>query len=210
MIIQSFCCGPFETNAYIVACEKSREAAVIDPAPESCKLLHDYIIAHKLNPTKILLTHTHLDHIADVVPFRHLHPVTVYVHPEDAQNLISPGSDGLPNWFQCEGTKPDVLYREGDHVSVGELSFQVIHTPGHCPGSICLYEPTQGVLFSGDTLFHESIGTFAVPTAQPERMWPSLDRLAKLPPETHVYPGHGPFTTIGAESWLPKARQIFG
>jgi glyoxylase-like metal-dependent hydrolase (beta-lactamase superfamily II) len=210
MIIQSFCCGPLETNAYVVACEKTREAAVIDPAPGSCQVLNEYIIRNKLTPTKILLTHTHLDHTADVAALHRLYPVPVHVHPEDAANLIRPGADGLPNWFQSEGVQPDVLYVDGDTVTVGELTFQVIHTPGHCPGSVCLYEATQGVLLSGDTLFKQSIGTFGVPTAQPERMWPSLDRLAKLPPATRVYPGHGPSTTIDEESWLPKARQIFG
>ncbi|MDP1836097.1 MAG: MBL fold metallo-hydrolase [Chlamydiales bacterium] len=210
MIIQSFCCGPFDTNAYIIGCPESKEVAFIDPAPGSHKLLRDYVTKNGLTPTKILLTHTHLDHIADVAALKKDFPVPVYVHADDAQNLITPGSDGLPNWFFIEGVQPDVLYKEGDEVTVGPYTFRVIHTPGHSPGGICLYDAKEGVLISGDTLFHQSIGTFGVPTAQPERMWPSLDKLAKLPPQTQVYPGHGPSTTIGAEDWLPKARQIFG
>lgn len=210
MMIKSFCCGPFSTNAYVIGCPHTFDAAFIDPAPESASLLIDYVTKHNLKPSKILLTHTHLDHTADVAPLKEKFSIPIYVHPEDAQNLISPGSDGLPNWFFIKGVQPDVLYSENELVTIGKFTFQVIHTPGHSPGGICLYEPNEGILISGDTLFHQSIGTFGVPTAQPSRMWPSLDRLSKLPPQTRVYPGHGPDTTIAAEDWLPKARQIFG
>lgn len=210
MIIQAFCCGPFDTNAYVIACPITLEAAILDPAPQSCGLLQKHILKLKLKPTKILLTHTHLDHTADVAAIKVLYPVPVYVHAEDAPNLISPGSDGLPNWFACESVAPDVLYKDGDIFTLGNLSFQVIHTPGHSPGGVCLYEAKEGVLISGDTLFHQSIGNLSLPTAQPDRMWLSLDRLAKLPPMTKVYPGHGPSTTIGAESWLSNAKRVFG
>ena len=104
----------------------------------------------------------------------------------------------------------DVLHREGDSVPVGTFTLTGIHTTGHCPGSVCLAEPKEGVLVSGDTLFHETIGTLSIPTAQPERMWQSLERLAKLPGATQVYPGHGRPTTIEAEPWLPRARALFG
>ncbi len=209
MIIQSFCSGPFETNAYVIACPDTHEAAIVDPAPESADTLSIFITKRSLKPVKILLTHTHLDHIADVPAIKKQYAIPVYVHPEDAPNLITPGADGLPNWFGCQSVTPDVLYQDGDKVTVGHLTFEVIHTPGHSPGGICLYEPTQGVLVSGDTLFHQSIGNLSLPSAQPERMWPSLARLAHLPGDTRVYPGHGSSTTIAAESWLPNARQIF-
>lgn len=207
MLIESYCCGPFETNAYIVACKDTREAAIIDPAPDSSKLIQAFINKNQLHPTKILLTHSHWDHIADVAALKKIYPVPVYVHEEDAANLISPGTDGLPMF--AEGVQPDHFYKDGDVVSLGNLRFQVIHTPGHSPGGICLYEAIQSVLISGDTLFHKSIGNLSLPTAQPERMWPSLAKLAKLPPATKVYPGHGSDTTIGAEDWLPNAQQIF-
>ncbi len=210
MIIESFCCGPFGTNSYIVGCTETQQAAIIDPSPQSSQLLKDYITKHRLTPTKILLTHSHWDHIADVATMKRLYPVPVQIHPEDAPNLIQPGSDGLPAFLTCEAVQPDAYLKDGDIVAIGNLRFQVIHTPGHSPGGICLYEPKQGVLISGDTLFHQSIGNLSLPTAEPERMWTSLDKLAKLPPQTRVFPGHGPSTTIGAEDWLSNARNIFG
>ncbi len=207
MLIESYCCGPFETNAYIIACKNTQEAAIIDPAPDSAKLIQAFINKNQLQPVKILLTHTHWDHIADVAALKKIYSLPVFVHEEDAGNLISPGSDGLPMF--AEGAQPDHFYKEGDIVSVGNLRFQVIHTPGHSPGGVCLYEAGQGVLISGDTLFHKSIGNLSLPTAQPERMWLSLAKLAKLPPATKVYPGHGPDTTIATENWLPNAQKIF-
>lgn len=210
MIIQPFCCGPFGTNAYVVGCPETREAAIIDPSPQSCKQLQDFITKSNLKPVKIVLTHSHWDHIADVAALKRLYPVPVLIHREDAPNLIQPGSDGLPAFLTCEGVQPDGYLEEGGVVAVGNLRFQVVHTPGHSPGCICLYEASKGVLMSGDTLFHQSIGNLSLPTADPARMWPSLDKLSKLPPQTKVYPGHGPSTTIHAESWLPNARKIFG
>ena len=132
------------------------------------------------------------------------------MHPLDAANLQEPGSDRLPSWLNIEGVKPDGFLNEGDVVAVGNMQFHVIHTPGHSPGGICLYCKEQDVLFSGDTLFRGSIGNLSLPTSQPKLMWNSLDKLAKLPPSTKVYPGHGPATTIGKESWLPEAQQRFG
>lgn len=95
-------------------------------------------------------------------------------------------------------------------IKVGQLNFQTIHTPGHSVGSICLYEPSQNVLFSGDTLFKGSIGNISFPTSRPDLMWSSLDKLAKLPASTIVYPGHGPTTTIANETWLSDAQHYFG
>lgn len=210
MIIHFFCCGPFQTNAYVVGCKETRKCAIVDPAPDSCKLLCDYIDQQNLSITKILLTHTHLDHTADVACLQKRFPVPVWVHREDAQNLRDPGSDGLPNWFSVESIEPDLLLCEKDLVEVGRFTFEVIHTPGHSPGSICFYEAQEKTLFSGDTLFHQSIGTLSLPTAQPDRMWSSLEKLASLPKNTRVFPGHGVSTSIGAENWLKDARHIFG
>lgn len=92
---------------------------------------------------------------------------------------------------------------------MGEFEFVIIHTPGHSPGSICLYDPKHQILISGDTLFKGSIGTLSLPTSQPDRMWPSLEKLGALPVETQVYPGHGEKTCIKDERWLKNAKEIF-
>ena len=210
MIVVPFPSGPLQTNAYIVACSLTRQCAIVDPAPQSASTLIHYISQHQLHPTKILLTHTHWDHIADVAKMIDEYAIPVSVHADDAPNLEKPGSDGLPNFFPLKGIKPDVLLHGGEIIDVGQLHFEVINTPGHTPGGVCFYEKQQGVLLSGDTLFKGTIGNISFSTGEADRMWKSLDRLAKLPPETLVYPGHGPNTTIGTENWLPRAKQIFG
>ena len=210
MIIQDFPSGPFETNAYVVACPTTKEAAIIDPAPDSSESLISYLTENQLNPQKILLTHSHWDHIADVSTIREHYHIPVYVHPLDAPNLITPGADGLPYWIPITGVTPDKLLAEGDVVDIGTLQFKVIHTPGHTPGGVCFYCEPEGVLLSGDTLFRSSIGKLSFPTSEPDKMWESLSKLAQLPATTKVYPGHGPSTTIGKEKWLANAKQIFG
>lgn len=210
MLIQSFPSGPFSTNAFVVACSKTREAAIIDPAPDSCELLLNYLAKHKYNCKKILLTHSHWDHIADVFSVKEqINDIKVYVHPLDSPNLEHPGSDGLPCMFLIPKVKPDVLLFDGMEISIGEHLFQVIHTPGHTPGSVCFYCASENMLLSGDTLFKGMIGNLSFPTSQPHLMWDSLAKLEKLPPETKVYSGHGSTTTIGAEKWLPYAKERF-
>ena len=210
MIVETFPSGPFATNAYVAACPETREAALIDPAPNSFKKLTAYLAEQQLCPKIILLTHSHWDHIADAAPLKKQFQIPIYVHAEDAPNLRHPGADELPYWIKIEGVEPDRLVEEGDVFKIGTVRFEVLHTPGHTPGGVCYYCPDEHVLFSGDTLFKGTIGNLSFPTSRPELMWPSLTRLSKLPPKTLVYPGHGERTTIGLERWLSNAKQIFG
>ena len=101
------------------------------------------------------------------------------------------------------------MLEDKDKLKVGKVELQVIHTPGHTPGSICLYIPKENVLISGDTLFAGSIGNISFPTSKPKLMWESLKKLSKLTPDTKVLPGHGQSTTIGKEKWLNKAEDYF-
>lgn len=211
MFIQSFPCEPLLTNAYVVACAKTHEAAVIDPAPHSFAKIQNYLASYDLSLKKVLLTHSHWDHIGDVKQFQDNYGVPVYVHPFDAPNLEHPGVDQVPSLLEIPGVKPDVLIEEGDQIPVGELTFHVIHTPGHSAGCVCFYEPEQHVLLSGDTLFRGCIGKICFPTSLPGIMWSSLKKLEQLPPETRIFPGHGPSTTLQAESsWLHDAEKLFG
>ena len=183
---------------------------VVDPAPGSFGPISTYLQENSLIPDKLILTHSHWDHTAETSLFKKKFNLPVYIHESDVGNLETPGSDGLPCWISIEGVKPDVLLKEGDIVSVGDLNFEVIHTPGHTPGGICLHCKEQHTLISGDTLFQGTIGNLSFPTARPHLMWKSLEKLAQLPPQTKVYPGHGPSTTIGAETWLADAENLFG
>lgn len=209
MNIQAFPSGPFSTNSYLIVCLATKEAAIIDAAPDSAQAICAYLDKHGLTCNQLLLTHSHWDHIADVALLKEQLHVQVWVHSLDIPNLEHPGADQLPCWISFPGVHPDHLFEEGESIEVGQLRFSVIHTPGHSPGSSCFYEKQQGVLFSGDTLFKGTIGNLSFPTSQPELMWSSLSKLNQLPPQTKVYPGHGESTTIGAEAWLSHAKEMF-
>ncbi len=183
---------------------------MIDPAPNSAKHLLAVLVENEFSCEKILLTHSHWDHIADVLSIKkELPSASVYIHPLDTPNLEKPGADGIPFWIPIESVKADHLINDGDQIEIGNHIFSIIHTPGHSPGSLCLYCAKENVLFSGDTLFAGSIGNLSFPTCQPDLMWPSLTKLSQLPSKTKVYPGHGRPTTIGSEPWLSQAKEKF-
>lgn len=210
MIIQTFPSGPFATNTYVVVCASTKVAAIIDSAPDCCEAVSSFVDSHQFKPMALFLTHSHWDHIADAAAFKAKYKLPIFIHSLDAKNLESPGSDGLPCWLNIQGITPTHLINEGDSIPIGNLNFKVIHTPGHTPGGVCFYCPEEEILFSGDTLFKGTIGNLSFPTARPSLMWPSLAKLAELPQETTVYPGHGEKTTIGSEKWLARAQEIFG
>ncbi len=209
MIIFKFPFGPLETNAILIGCTETKKGAVIDPSFGSASSIVQKAAEYQLEIEKILLTHSHWDHFADAHGLKCKTQAPIYIHPLDAKNLEQPGSDGIPIFFPIHPVNPDHFLNEGDILSVGRLQLEVIHSPGHSPGSVCFYLREQKILLSGDTLFQGSIGNLNLPTAQPSQMWNSLNKLAQLPPETHVIPGHGGDTTIGRETWLSRAKEIF-
>lgn len=209
MILDTFASGPFETNTYVLGCPKTREACIIDAPLESSSFILDYLHKHSLTAKYILLTHSHLDHIADASILKRKLKASLLIHILDVKNLQSPGEDGLSLFLHAEPVDPDGFLQEGDLLHVGEIKIQVLCTPGHTPGGVCFYLPEEKVLFSGDTLFKGTMGRIDFPHSEPSKMWDSLKRLSHLPPETKVFPGHGPSTTIGAESWIKKAKERF-
>jgi glyoxylase-like metal-dependent hydrolase (beta-lactamase superfamily II) len=209
MIFIKFPFGPLETNAILIGCSATKKAAVIDPSPGSMQAILQAAEEKNLKIEKILLTHSHWDHFADAKMLKEATNAALYVHPLDEKNLLQPGSDEIPLFFFIEPVRANHLLNEGELISVGELSLEVIHTPGHSPGSVCFYIQSEDLLISGDTLFKGTIGNLNLPTARSTEMWKSLHKLAKLPPETRVIPGHGADTSIGKESWLSRAKEIF-
>jgi hydroxyacylglutathione hydrolase len=210
MHIRRFPSGPFSTNCYIISCPDTRRGAIIDPSPDSLQHTIAYIEREGIIPEMILLTHSHWDHFKEAKALKEHFNIPLYVHRLDAPNVERPGADGLPLMMPIEATKAEKLLEDGDKITLGTLTLEVIHTPGHSPGGVCYWVAQEKSLFSGDTLFKGTIGNVSFPTSEPEKMWVSLKNLSRLDPETKVYPGHGPSTTIGAETWLSNAQHYFG
>ena len=209
MMLRSYPSGPIETNSYIVFCEKSKKAWIVDAPKDCCAEIKMDVQILGLTVEKIILTHSHWDHIADLKVLKEHFDCPVLVHKDDAENVTRPGADGLPLYFKIEGVQPDEYLVEGQIISLNDNNAKIIHTPGHSKGSICLYFEEARILISGDTLFKGSMGRIDLPTSEPDRMWDSLERLSQLPPEVAVYPGHGTSTTIGKENWMKNAKNLF-
>lgn len=197
MTLRTLCLGELDTNCYIVW-DDNRVAMVIDPADESEKIL-SVIQSEDLSVAAVVLTHVHFDHLlaAEEVCAATGAPLCIGRGDEDA--LFDPIRN-LSGVFQmCAPVclKADKFLSDGDVLAVGDLFFTVLETPGHTPGSICLMG--KGVLFSGDTLFYDSIGRVDFPGGDVPAMLESLRRLMALPEDLRVYSGHGPETTIGRE-----------
>lgn len=207
--ISIFPFGPLETNAILLGCKETKAAVVIDPSLGSAAPILAKSKEHGLKIEKILLTHSHWDHFADAHEVQKRTNAPLYVHIRDAENVETPGSDRIPLFFPIHPVKVEGYLKEGEGGFVGNLQLEVIDTPGHSPGGVCFYLKEHNLLISGDTLFQGSIGNLNLPTANPEEMWNSLEKLAKLPENTRVIPGHGEETTIGQETWLKSAKEIF-
>jgi hydroxyacylglutathione hydrolase len=193
---------PWDTNAYLVWDGTSPEALVVDPGMSSTRSLLDRAAAGELRVQLIANSHGHIDHIFDNGPLKRATGARLAIHPDDAYRL-----EGTNNYgFEIERTTAERDLREGDRVEVGTLSFQVLHTPGHTEGSVCLYEPTNRLLLAGDVLFAGSYGRTDLPGGDDAAMVESLARLARdLADDVRVLPGHGPETTIGRErAWMER------
>lgn len=190
--------GPFEENCYLVSDEAAGAAVLIDPGEEGERIV-EMIRSSGATLEAIWLTHAHLDHIGAIAAVRRQFDVPVWLHPLDLPNytrLSARAAEmyGLP-FEQPEG--PDHELADGQTLSCGGLSFQVMHVPGHAPGLVSFNG--ESAAFGGDLLFAGSIGRTDLPLGNPVDMDASLERFAALPDEIVVYPGHGPDTTIGRE-----------
>ncbi len=200
--IESFECGPVATNAWLAYDPESRDAVLIDAPPESAAVIIAAAERAGVEPAALVLTHTHWDHTAAAAALkRHFPSMVIYVHPEDRYRLVNPMEHTVwPLPFTIEAVEPDATLHDGDELEIGTIAFEVIHTPGHTEGGICLYERDTGDLFAGDTIFAGSVGRTDLPGGD----WPTLSRsierrLMDLPDDVRIHPGHGPSTTVGRE-----------
>lgn len=191
MKIIHFVLGELATNCYILLDEETMEAAVIDPADEA-ETLRDALTDAGATLRYILLTHGHRDHTLAAPKLHALFPdAAVYIHGADKDGA------GIYHYPPAE-LIPDIrYYGDGDTLPLGGHTIEVLHTPGHTGGSVCLR--CGSALFTGDTLFAGSMGRIDLPGAQPEKMMGSLSRLAKLEGDYDVYPGHMETTTLARE-----------
>jgi hydroxyacylglutathione hydrolase len=195
--------GPWQTNAYLVWDGVSPDALVLDPGMGAAEALMARIAENGLRLHLIADSHGHIDHIFDNAPLIAASGAPLAIHPDDAYRL-----DGRNNYgYTIERAVATVDLREGEQLRIGDLVFDVLHTPGHTEGSVCLYEERGGLLLAGDVLFAGSFGRTDLPGGDDAAMVASLTRLAsELPVAVRVLPGHGPETTLERE--LPWMRRI--
>ena len=202
MQVDNLVLGAFETNCYVLRHDPGvSQCLVIDTGLEAGPLV-DFLQTHGLDPAALILTHGHADHIAGVVELRKNFPIVkVYIHRLDS-DMLTGEQDNLSmlagGVFRAEPA--DSLLQEGDVFEQADIKLEVLHTPGHTPGGICLYCRQQGIVFVGDTLFAGSVGRTDFPAGSMTQLIKSIkEKLFALPDETVVYPGHGPTTTIARE-----------
>jgi hydroxyacylglutathione hydrolase len=192
--------GPLQCNCSIIGDETSREAMVIDPGDDISDLLA-IIQKHNLTVKQIVITHAHIDHVGGAMKLRAATGAPILLNHNDYTLLKM--LDLQADWIGMQSpgkVEIDHSLNEQDTVKAGSLIANVMHTPGHTEGSICLYFPAENKLIAGDTLFAGSIGRTDLPGGSFEKIMRSLhDKLLSLPDETAVVPGHGPLTSIGAE-----------
>jgi hydroxyacylglutathione hydrolase len=209
--------GILRCNCHIVGDPRTLEAIVIDPGDDAERIL-EVIRRHHLKVRAIVITHTHIDHVVGLHQVHQATGAPVYMHPDDVELYRMLGMQAAwMGWKTPEQVQVDQLLREGDSIRWGPFEAQVMHTPGHTKGSICLYMPAAipearaaiaaksierlpGRLFAGDTLFAGSIGRTDLWGGSFDAIISSLKgKVLELPDDTIVYPGHGEATTIGRE-----------
>lgn len=205
MQINKLVLGEYENNCYIVRKEDSANCIIIDTGLDASPLI-DFLKKNNLNPQALILTHGHADHIAGVsIVRKSFNNIKVYIHKADAQML----GDSAKNFSlflgkRIENSPADIILENEGKTDFAGFEFVVLHTPGHTPGGICIYNSQAKVLFTGDTLFANSIGRTDFPGYDVEEKFEQLienirKKLLVLPDDTAVLPGHGPESTINEE-----------
>jgi glyoxylase-like metal-dependent hydrolase (beta-lactamase superfamily II) len=201
MEIKRLYLGDLQTNCYLVVHSETKDVVIIDPASNNDGKITQVIEENALNPIAILITHGHFDHVGAVNQLKQSYDLPVYV--SEIENQIMKDSQrnlSEPFMHSAMTASGDHIIKHGEELRIGEFVFKCIEVPGHTEESICFYMPAEGVLFSGDTLFHNSIGRTDFFNGPSNTLINEIkEKLMILPGETVVYPGHGFSTTIEDE-----------
>ena len=199
MQIERFIVGMVWTNCYVVSNEETSECFLVDPGAYSDKVIA-YIREHELKPQAILLTHGHFDHIMGLDGVLREFPIPVYAQEEEEILLKDASYNASVSYGPAYTFSGASYIKDGQILELAGMTIRAIHTPGHTIGGCCYYIESEHVLFSGDTLFHDSVGRTDFPTGSQSQLVRSIrEKLLGLPEETVVCPGHMSETTIGHE-----------
>ncbi len=198
MLIEQLEVGPIMANCYILGCEQTKEAAVIDPGGDVDQILAA-LSNHGLTVKQIVNTHGHFDHVGANRKLKEATGAPILIHKGDAPMLNQLAASAASFGLSAENSpEPDRLLEDGDTIPFGDITLTVFHTPGHSPGGVALH--TDGYVFVGDTLFSGSIGRTDLPGGNYSVLLMSVqEKIFSLPDDTRVFCGHGPETTVGRE-----------
>jgi hydroxyacylglutathione hydrolase len=195
--VQTITVGAFQENCYLLVDDRAKRAVIVDPGGEGDRLI-DMVDRSGAELEAIWITHAHVDHVGAIASIKRKWDVPIYLHPLDRRLYEAASRQaevyGVP--FE-EPPPPDREFSDGQRVNVGDREMTVMHAPGHAPGHVVIHG--DGIALVGDCLFAGSIGRTDLPFSNPPQLAATLEKLAALPSETVVYPGHGVETTIGEE-----------
>ena len=196
--------GEIQVNCHVLW-DQPRQAVVVDPGAEPEKI-DAFLTERRLQVAAYMLTHGHVDHIGALAELHRLRPAPIGLHEKDLSWAFGEINQ-LPPFYGVPSRPPVIerMLEDGQHWEDGGMTYRCLATPGHTPGCLCFYFPESGILLSGDTLFAGSVGRTDLPGGDSRTLQQSLQKIAALPDDVTVYPGHGPATTLGQE----KATNYF-